>query len=146
MNLNLVQICGRLTKKPETKTTQGGIVIGSFSVATNRQWKNKQGEKQKEVEFHNVTVFGKTAEIISQYFDKGDEIYIQGRIKTNSWEDKSGAKKYRTDIIAEKFDFGQKAKTNKPKAAQTEQDGYIDENGKISMSEVDTINIEQIPF
>lgn len=107
-NINLVQIMGRITRKPEMKTTQGGTSIASLSVATNRVWKNQAGEKQTEAEFHNIVAFGKSAEVICQYFDKGDEIYVMGHLKTNSWETPEGVKKYKTDIILEKFEFGQK--------------------------------------
>ena len=148
MNINLVQICGRLTKTPESRTTQGGVVVLSFSVATNRSWKDKDGQKQEETEFHNVTAFGRTAEVISQYFLKGDEIYIIGRLKTSSWDDKkSGQKKYKTDIIAERFEFGQKSKAN-----QGGQENPEPSRGKVSdedipVVEVDgEVDVKNIPF
>ena len=112
MNLNKVQVIGRLTKQPEVRITPTGVQVASFSVATNRSWIDKIGQKQEETEFHNIVAFGKLAEIIAKWFAKGDEIYIEGRLKTNSWQDQSGVKKYKTDIIAEKFDFGQKVKKN----------------------------------
>lgn len=113
MNLNLVQICGRITRDPEVRTTPGGTQVANFSVASNRTWKGNDGQKKEEVEFHNVVAFGRQAEIISQYFHKGDEIYVRGRLKTSSWDDsKTGTKKYKTDIIVEEFKFGQKARNN----------------------------------
>jgi len=111
MDINLAQVCGRLTKDPELKTTQSGTQVLSIGVASNRTYKDKDGNKVKETEFHNVTAFGNTAINIDQYFNKGDEIYVMGRLKTSSWE-KDGAKKYRTDVIVDKFEFGQKAKAN----------------------------------
>ena len=111
MNINLVQICGRLTKEPELRTTTSGTKVLSIGVATNRTYKDKEGKKVEETEFHNVTAFGRTAEVIEQYFNKGDEIYIVGRLKTSSWE-KDGVKFYKTEILADKFEFGQKAKVN----------------------------------
>jgi single-strand DNA-binding protein len=111
-NINLVQICGRLTKKPEIKTTASGLQISNFSVATNRVWRDQQGQKQEEVEFHNVVAFSGTAETINKYFDKGDEIYIIGRLKTSSWEAQDGSKRYKTEIVADRFEFGQKSKQN----------------------------------
>jgi len=149
MNLNLVQICGRLTKKPEMRTTPTGINVLSFSVASNRNWKDKEGQKQEEVEFHNVTAFGRTAEVISQYFQKGDEIYIQGRLKTSSWDDqKSGQKKYKTDIIAEKFEFGQKARANQgQEQGQDEAPKSQITNDEIPVVDADEeINVKDIPF
>ena len=149
MNLNLVQICGRLTKKPEMRTTPTGINVLSFSVASNRNWKDKEGQKQEEVEFHNVTAFGRTAEVISQYFQKDDEIYIQGRLKTSSWDDqKSGQKKYKTDIIAEKFEFGQKARANQgQEQGQDEAPKSQITNDEIPVVDADEeINVKDIPF
>ena len=113
MNLNLIQICGRLTRDPELKALPTGTSIVKLSVATNMSWKGKDGEKKEETEFHNVIAFGKLSEIISKYFLKGDEIYVSGRLKTSTWEDKDTRKKmYRTEIIADKFEFGQKSKAN----------------------------------
>jgi len=147
MNINLVQVCGRLTKTPESRTTQGGVVVLSFSVATNRTWKGKDGQKQEEVEFHNVTAFGRTAEVISQYFQKGDEIYIIGRLKTSTWEDKQGVKKYSTGIIAERFEFGQKSKAN-----QGGQEHPAPSQGQIKQEDIpvveadEEIDVKNIPF
>jgi single-strand DNA-binding protein len=111
-NINIVMAMGRITKQPEVKHTQGGTVVLNFSVATNRSWKNANGEKQEEVEFINVVAFGNTAETIAKWFNKGDEIFVQGRLKTSSWDDKNGEKKYRTDVILDRFDFGQKVRTD----------------------------------
>lgn len=118
MNLNFVQIIGRLTAKPELRMTPNGSQVASFRVANNRTWKDKQGQKKEEAEFHSVVAFGRTAENIATYFEKGDEIFIQGRLKTSSWDDKNGGKRYKTDIIAEKFDFGQKARQNASQGAK----------------------------
>ncbi len=148
MNINLVQVCGRLTKTPESRTTTGGVVVLSFSVATNRTWKDKQGQKQEEVEFHNVTAFGRTAEVISQYFLKGDEIYIIGRLKTSSWDDKkTGQKRYKTDIIAERFEFGQKSKANQGGQEHPEPSQDQIKQEDIPVVEVDEeIDVKDIPF
>ena len=151
MNINLVQVCGRITRNPEMLNTQSGTQIAKFSVASNRTWKDKNsGNKHEEAEFHNVVAFGRTAETIAQYFSKGDEIYIQGRLKTSSWDDKqSGQKRYRTEIITEKFEFGQKSKTNQEQANQNDR-GYshntviVDEAKKENPE--DEIKIEDIPF
>ena len=125
MNLNFVQVCGRITRQPELKVMPSGNAVLNFSVATNRRWKNDQGQKQEEVEFHNIVAFGRSAENISQYFNQGDEIYIQGRLKTRTWEANDGSKRYATDIILEKFEFGQKKNPNpKPR-----NDGYDDGQG-----------------
>ncbi len=102
MNLNKAMIIGNLTRDPETRTTSSGQSVASFGVATNRVWKNPStGEKQSKVEFHNVVAWGKLAEICQQYLKKGSKVYIEGRLQTGSWEDPTGVKKYRTDIITE---------------------------------------------
>ncbi len=152
MNLNLVQVCGRMTADPETKTLPTGTMLAKFSVASNRTWKDKNtGQKNEEVEFHNVVAFGRTAEVIAQYFNKGDEIYIQGRLKTSSWEDQQGAKRYRTEIITDRFDFGQKAKANQNRSNQNSQEesyndpGPAQETANTAKPE-DEIKIEDIPF
>lgn len=143
MNINLVQVCGRITKKLEVRSTQGGSKVCSFSVATNRTWKNEQGEKQEETEFHNIVAWGKAAETIAQWFDKGDEIYIMGRLRTSSWE-KDGIKKYRTDIVMERFEFGQKAKANqRPKVEDEPAEDYGEPPQNNDEEEV---NLDDIPF
>lgn len=113
MYLNKVTIYGNLTRDPELKTLPSGVSVVNFSVATNRTWKDKQGQKQDSTEFHNLVAFGRTAEIINQYLKKGEPIYVEGRLQTRSWEDKdSGKKLYRTEIIAEQMQFGPKRKEN----------------------------------
>lgn len=110
MYLNKALIYGNLTRDPELRSTQGGTKVVSFGVATNRQWKDKDGSKKEEVEFHNVSAFGKQAEVIAQYLKKGSPIYIEGRIQTRSWE-AEGQKKYKTEIVVENFQFGPKAQS-----------------------------------
>ncbi|MCX6702811.1 MAG: single-stranded DNA-binding protein [Candidatus Wolfebacteria bacterium] len=106
MNLNKVFIVGNLTRDPELRTLPSGMAVTSFGVATNRVWKNQKGEKQDDVQFHNVVVFGRQAEIVSQYLTKGSLVLVEGRIQTRSWDDKSGVKQYRTEIVAERIQFG----------------------------------------
>ena len=136
--MNLVQVCGRLTKEPEMRTTTGGVNVLSIGVASNRAYKDKEGKRVEETEFHNVTVFGRMAENIQKYFNKGDEIYIQGRLKTSSWE-KDGVKKYKTDIIGEKFEFGQKSKANMGGAPAEKK------SGKVAQDEGE-VDVEDIPM
>jgi len=99
-SVNKVTIIGNLTRNPEATNTQGGLKITKFSVATSEKWTDKgTGEKQEKTEFHRVVTFGKLAEICSRYLEKGKQVYIEGRLQTNSWE-KDGVKRYSTDIIA----------------------------------------------
>ena len=107
MNLNKIFILGRLTRDPEQRTMPNGRAISNFGMATNRIWTNQEsGEKQEQVEFHNVVAFGKLAEICNQYLTKGQLTLIEGRIQTRSWEDQSGNKRYRTEIVAENMQMG----------------------------------------
>ena len=107
MYINKAMIYGNLTKDPELKTLPSGISVASFSIATNRTWKDKSGAKQESVDYHNVVAFGKTAELIKQYMHKGSGLFVEGRIQTRSWEDKnSGGKRYTTEIVVENMQFG----------------------------------------
>lgn len=108
MYLNKAMVIGNLTRDPEMKALPSGIKVCNFSVATNRTWKDKDGAKKESTEFHNIVVFGRQAEIIQQYMKKGSSIMIEGRMQTRSW-DADGGKKYRTEIIADTFQFGPKS-------------------------------------
>lgn len=109
MYLNKALIIGNLTRDPELRALPSGIQVASLSLATNRVWKDKSGAKQESSDFHNVVVFGRQAETSAQYLKKGQQVYIEGRIQTRSWDDKAtGEKKYRTEIVAETVQFGAK--------------------------------------
>lgn len=100
-DLNKAMIIGNLTRDPELRTTPNGQNVASFGVATNRQWKNQQGETQEQVEFHNVVVWGRLAEICNQYLSKGRRAYFEGRLQTQQWEAQDGSKRSRTEIVAD---------------------------------------------
>jgi single-strand DNA-binding protein len=148
MYLNKAIIIGNLTRDPEIKSLPSGVKVASFSVATNRVWKDKNGVKQENVDFHNVVVFGRQAEVVGQYMKKGSSILVEGRMQTRSWDDATGVKKYRTEIIADRIQFGprregapagsysgaEKAPTEDKKALDTIE--YPEEE----------INPEDIPF
>lgn len=102
MDLNKVMLIGRLTRDPEARTTPQGTPITSFSIATSRVWKDQQGGQQEKTEFHNVVAWRRLAEIAAQYLGKGRQVYVEGYLQTQSWDDKtSGQKRYRTEIVAE---------------------------------------------
>lgn len=144
MNINRVIIVGRITRSLELKTTTGATMVLNFSVATNKNWKDKDGNKKEDTQFHNVVAFGKTAEVIAQYFVKGQEIMVEGWLKTRSWDDKNGgSKRYATEIILEKFDFG--AKPVGAENAQTQEQPAAAEEPTIQYPDED-INPEDIPF
>ncbi|MCK6462637.1 MAG: single-stranded DNA-binding protein [Candidatus Pacebacteria bacterium] len=108
MNLNKVFLIGNLTRDPELKSLPSGSSVATFGVATNRVWRNQQGEKQEEVQFHNIVVFGKQADIVAQYLKKGSSALIEGRLQTRNWEAQDGSKRNRTEIVAERVQFGQR--------------------------------------
>jgi single-strand DNA-binding protein len=107
MYLNKAFVIGNLTRDPELKTLPSGIAVCSFSLATNRNWKDKDGNNQKSTEYHNIVVFGRQAETSAQYLKKGSMALIEGRMQTRSWE-ADGVKKYRTEVVADSVQFGPK--------------------------------------
>lgn len=102
MNLNRIIIVGRVGRDPELKATPAGHNVCTFSLATSRVWKDSNGEKQEETEWHNVVFWNKPAEIIAQYVKKGSLLLVEGRVKTRTY-DKDEVKMYRTEIIGENF-------------------------------------------
>jgi single-strand DNA-binding protein len=106
MYINKAIIAGNVTRDPELKSLPSGVKITTFSVATNRFWKDATtGERKEMAEYHNIVVFGRQAENCAQYVKKGSQYFSEGRIQTRSWE-QDGQKKYRTEIIAENVQFG----------------------------------------
>src|SRR5882762_345395 len=105
MYLNKAMIYGNLTRDPESRALPSGGNVCSFSIATNRVFKKADGTKAEQVEFHNIVVFGRQAETCGQYLKKGSAAYVEGRLQTRSWEGDKG-KQYRTEIIAERVQFG----------------------------------------
>lgn len=106
MFLNKVIIIGNLTRDPELKAIPSGTKVCSFSLATNRVWKDLKGAKQEAVDFHNIVAFGRQAELIGQYLKKGSSALVEGRLQTRSWDGTDGQKKYRTEIVADRVQFG----------------------------------------
>ena len=114
MNLNKVFVLGNLTRDPEQRNLPSGQTVASFGVATNRFFTDQNQEKKQEAEFHNVVLFGRLAEIASQYLNKGSLVLIEGRLRTRNWQDSSGTKRYRTEIIAERMQLGPKGVSRPP--------------------------------
>jgi len=103
ISLNKVMLVGNLTRDPELRHTPNGKPVSSFGVATNRRWKNEAGELQEETEFHTVVVWGRLAEVIPQILKKGHRVFVEGRLRTRSWEGQDGAKRQRTEVVMENF-------------------------------------------
>ena len=165
MYFNRAIVIGNLTRDPEMRALPSGISVTSFSVATNRVWKDKNGAKQESTDYHNVVVFGRQAETAAQYLKKGASVLVEGRMQTRSWDDKtSGEKKYRTEIVADRVQFGPRrdgavgagagASTPAGKVekgvkgkgvAGGAKDAMADVGGAIEYPE-EEINAEDIPF
>jgi single-strand DNA-binding protein len=147
MYLNKAIIIGNLTRDPELKALPSGVKVASFAVATNRVWKDKNGVKQENVDYHNVVVFGRQAEICGQYLKKGGSVLVEGRMQTRSWDDAAGVKKYRTEIIADRIQFGPRrdAPTGGYNAPVAPEDDHKKALDTIEYPE-EEINPEDIPF
>jgi single-strand DNA-binding protein len=147
MNLNKVFLIGRVATDIEMKTTPSGQSVCSFSLATNRTWKGKDGQKQEESQFHRIVLWQKLAEIASQFLTKGSLVLIEGRIQNRSWDDKNGVKRYTTEIIGETMQMGPRTQGGSeptknfsvPKKQTEDEDIPIIEDG-------DEIDVKDIPF
>lgn len=150
MYLNKVLIYGNLTRDPELKSLPSGVQVCSFSLATNRTYKDKEGQKQETTEFHNVVAFNRPAELIAQYMKKGRPLFVDGRLQTRSW-DKDGQKQYRTEIVVDNFQFGDGSRGGSVGTdGAVQQNKNDDTSAPVSSGPVDypeeDINPEDIPF
>lgn len=143
-SLNRATIIGNITRDPETRTTTSGQNVVSFSVATSRRWKDQtSGEMREATEFHNCVAWARLAQTVSSYCRKGSKVYVEGRLQTRSWDDPTGVKKYRTEIVADGvilLDKKGDAITEAPAAAK--EDATPAATGPVE----EEINIEDIPF
>ncbi len=150
MYLNKAFIIGNLTRDPELKALPSGIKVCSFGVATNRVWRDKEGNKQESTEFHNIVVFGRQAETTAQYLKKGSSVLVEGRLQTRSWDAQDGQKKYRTEIVADRVQFGQRAQGGATSAGHsagsTNQTPAKEETLDTIEYPEEDINPEDIPF
>ncbi len=147
-------IIGNMTRDPEVRTTSGGQSVCSFGVATNRTWTDAAGQKQTQAEFHNIVAWGKLAEICGQYLSKGRKVYIEGRIQTREWEAQDGAKRNRTEIVAENMIIldrqgqggGAKPASANPFAPAAGEQLSAAAPVTATDNPDDTIKVENIPF
>lgn len=151
MYFNKAIIIGNLTRDPELRSLPSGIQVASFSVATNRVWKDKNGVKQESVDYHNVVVFGRQAETTNQYLRKGASVMVEGRMQTRSWDAADGQKKYRTEIVADRVQFGPRsAGASAPAGAAQSSTPKGDDQPAPPADAIDypeeNINIDDIPF
>ena len=154
MNLNRVFLIGRLTRDPEMKMLPSGQAVVNFGLATDRYFTDKSGQKREEVDFHNIVMFGKLAETASQYLKKGSLSFFEGRIKTRSWQDSSGNKKYRTEIIVQAFQMGPRStqKVTSPGIQEKKEEKKEEAKKEIKEEDIPIIDegkeiaVKDIPF
>jgi single-strand DNA-binding protein len=152
MSLNRAQIIGNLTRDPELRTTTGGQSVVNFGLATNRRYKDKNGQMVDQAEFHNVVAWAKLADIISQYLAKGRRVYIEGRLQTREWEAQDGSKRRTTEIVADNMIMLDKAGGAAPMNASSAGNTPFDQTSSeptmaAPMPEpLDEIQVEDIPF
>lgn len=153
MDLNKVMIIGRLTRDPELRTTPNGASVCQLGIATNYVYTNQQsGQKVEQVEYHNVVLWRKLAEIANQYLKKGRRVYIEGRLQTRSWDAQDGSKRTKTEIVADNMimlDGGQGAPgsspLSRPEPADATTQNFPDEELP-TIQQGQDINVEDIPF
>lgn len=125
-SVNKVTLLGRLGRDPETKTTSGGTTVCRLAVATDNRVKSADGTWGKETEWHNVTLFGRTAEVADQYLRKGSEVYLEGRLKTRKYTDKNGIERWTTDIICNEMQMCGGKTSAKEEPRETHSEDYRD--------------------
>lgn len=145
MNLNKTFLAGNLTADPELKNLPSGQAVCTFRLATNRVWTDREsGEKKQQAQYHNIVAWGKLATLTSQYLNKGSLVLIEGRLNTRSWDDPSGNKRYKTEIVAENIQFGPKPRNAPPRNNQEQEQKKEEEIPTIEEGE--DIDIDEIPF
>lgn len=147
MYLNKALIVGNLTRDPELRALPSGANVCTFSVATNRVWYDKDRNKQEATEYHNIVVFGRQAETCGQYLKKGSGVLVEGRLQTRSW-DKDGQKQYRTEIVADRVQFGARSggvSTQEAKGDAQPSDNAGEGDGAIEYP-TEEISPDDIPF
>jgi single-strand DNA-binding protein len=144
MYLNKAMVFGNLTRDPELKSLPSGIQVCTFGIATNRVYKDREGKRAEQTEFHNVVVFGRQAETSAQYLKKGSSAYVEGRLQTRNWE-QDGVKQYRTEIVAERVQFGPRAGGGTAPVGSEETNSKTPQQNAPEYPEED-INPEDIPF
>ena len=141
MAVNIAIVVGNLGKDPEVRFTQSGRAVANFSVATSDSWTGQDGNRQERTEWHNIVVWGKQAELCGQYLSKGRQVFIQGRIQTRTYEDKTGNTRYITEIVAQRVQFLGSA--GGARASQETQDqGFGDPSSSFPSPPID----DDIPF
>jgi single-strand DNA-binding protein len=165
MDLNKTMLIGRLTRDPEARTTAQGITVTNFGLATNRVWKDQQGNQQDATEFHNIVAWRRLGEICAQYLKKGRQVYVEGHLQTRSWEDQDGKKNYRTEVVADSMimlgsrsEAGEAVSKERPATSEHKSNNdpkaepvmtvstSSPQESKVAPTSDEEIRIEDIPF
>jgi len=146
MNVNKVFLIGRLTDTPDFRKTASGQSVCTLRIATNRVWTDKTGQKREEAEYHSVVLWARLAEIASQYLNKGNMVFIEGRLRTRSWQDATGLKKYRTETIAERLQLGPKGQGGQAPPIPTPEEKIAPVEEIPIIEEEEEIDVKDIPF
>ena len=150
MYFNRAIIIGNLTRDPELRSLPSGVQVATVGVATNRVWKDKNGAKQESTDYHNVVVFGRQAETTAQYLRKGSSVLVEGRMQTRSWDAADGTKKYRTEIVADRVQFGPKRDGVAPSSAKVTAGEPANANEAPPVEAIkypeENVNVDDIPF
>ena len=144
--INKVMLIGNLGKDPEIRHLDSGVAVANFSLATTETFTNKQGEKVSQTEWHNIVLWRGLAEVAEKYLNKGDSVCIEGKLKTRSWEDDNGVKKYATDIQADNMTMLGSRRDSEPS-----QSGYVppvkNEQPNSNSTKKSNLNsVEDLPF
>lgn len=110
--VNKVILIGNLGKDPEVRHLEGGAAVANFPLATTETFKDKNGNRQEQTEWHNIVVWRGLAEVAEKYLKKGMTIYLEGKLRTRSWDDKEGNKRYTTEVVGESFTMLNKRDSN----------------------------------
>lgn len=169
ISLNKAMILGNVTRDPELRYIPSGQAVCNFSIATNRRFKNAQGDLQEDTQYHDIVVWGKLAEIVTQILSKGSKVYVDGRLQTRQWDAPDGSKRSRTEIVLEQFipltpksggampvsdtgatigkapEIAEVKPTEKAKKT-AQENAKQDIGGEPAVSADDDINLDDIPF
>ena len=145
MYLNKVFVYGNLTRDPELRSLPSGVSVASFGIATNRVWTNLDVKLEESAEFHNIVVFGRQADTIAQYLKKGSPALVEGRLQTRSWDAQDGTKRSRTEIVADRVQFGPKSGSGAGGGSKNTETSKKEEITSIEYPS-DDINPDEIPF
>lgn len=155
LNLNRAQVLGNLTRDIDMRYTPNGQAVANFTVATNRRWNNQDGSKGESTEYHDIVVWGKQAENVSQFLKKGQPVFVEGRLQTRSWEGQDGVKRYKTEIVADNVisltsrgggGSYDDVTTENPVESISKTSKKKDDAPPAATEEPEEIDIEEIPF